>query len=59
MMTSSEEIPDKQIRAISEMGKPGQELSKPSSKVPCCTQTLLLALDHAAPSVAGSREQSH
>lgn len=59
MMTSNKEMPDKQIRAISEMGKPGQELSKTQQ------QSSLLHTDPSpgpgscSPSVAGSREQSH
>lgn len=62
MITSNKEMPDtKQIRATSAMGKTHQAKSfqKFSSKVPCCTQTPLLALGHTAPSMGGTKEQIH
>lgn len=62
MITSHKEMPDtKQIRATSAMGKTHQAKSfqKFSSKVPCCTQTPLLALGHSAPSMGSTKEQIH
>lgn len=55
-------MPDtKQIRATSAMGKTylAKSFQKFSSKVPCCTQTPLLALGHTAPSMGSSKEQIH